>query len=40
MYDAAIPDTVECTIAGALRREKLPGVPQPMAEKLRAQSRA
>ena len=37
---AAIPDTAECTIAGALRLEKLPALPQPSAVKPRAQSRA
>ena len=37
---AAMPDTAECTIAGALRLEKLTVLPQPSAEKPRAQSRA
>ena len=30
---AAMPDTAECTIAGALRLEKLSVLPQPSAEK-------
>ena len=37
---AAIPDTAECTIAGALRLAKLAVLPQPRAVKPRAQSRA
>ncbi len=35
-----MPETAECTIAGALRLEKLPALPHPSAVKPRAQSRA